>query len=94
MKKICKNCKLFDVSKNECRVIILHEGEKINIPVEAQDLCFFETENYFNPISNQIENFNEIKEIKIWVEDESGNKSTNGIVKIEYPKELDMYKDI
>ncbi len=80
---------LFNPSKSECRVIILHEGEKINIPVDPKDPCFFE-EEYFNPITKETETFNDIKEIKMWVEDDFGNKADHGKVKIEYPRELDL----
>lgn len=92
MKKICKNCKLFNPNNKICQVIILYEGEKINIPVDPQDSCFFE-QPYYDPISKKKEDFNEIKEIKMWVEDEFGQKSNTGKVRIEYPKELDIQRD-
>lgn len=87
---ICKNCRLFNPDKNICRVIILHEGEKINLPVEENDLCFFENE--FISIDNGTEEkFKlDVQEIKMWVEDpKTGEKTDQGIVKIEYPKSLD-----
>lgn len=89
IEKICKNCKLFNATARRCSVVILHDGLKINIPVDANDPCFFE-EPYFNPITKTQEDFNEIKEIKMWVEDENGNKSDHGTVKIQYPTEMDM----
>ena len=91
LEKICKNCQLFNSTERRCSVVILHEGEKINIPVDAEDACFFE-EPYFNPITRTNETFNDIKEIKMWVEDEHGNKSDKGTVKIQYPLELEPQK--
>ena len=93
MEPKCKNCLLFD--GNFCKVVILHEGERIHIPVEAEDLCFFE--NKFEAISqeekngeilNKTEEFQtEVQEVKFWVEDEEGNKTDgNGVVKIKYPE--------
>lgn len=87
IKKICGNCKLFDESKNQCSVVILHEGQRIKIPVSAEDSCFFE-EGYFDPTTKAIESFSEeIKQVKFWVENEKGEKTNqNGTVKIEYPE--------
>lgn len=86
---ICGNCRLFNAPTCRCSVVILHEGQKFNIPVDAEDPCFFE-EPYFDPVTKTLEDFNEIKEIKMWVEDDQGRKCTQGTVKIEYPSELDM----
>lgn len=84
IKHICKNCRLFDEGLGVCSVIILHEGEKVKIPVSPDDPCFFE-EPYFDPITNEKSDFNEIKQIRMWVEDENGNKTDeNGTVFIEY----------
>ena len=89
IKRICNNCKLYNPQANHCSVIIMHEGKKINIPVDPGDSCFFEQE-YFDPITKTAENFNEIKEIRAWVEDPSGQKTDgDGVVKIEVPDELD-----
>ena len=87
IEKICKNCKLFDGKKSECSVVILHEGNRIKIPVSAEDSCFFEGE-YFDPITNNKENFvEEVKQVRFWVEKENGDKTDgDGIVKIEYPE--------
>lgn len=84
--KICKNCKLFDANNSVCSIIILHESEKIKIPVDPKDSCFFE-EDYFDPITNKKSNLIEdVKEVKLWVENEKGEKTNgNGSVKIEYP---------
>lgn len=87
IERICKNCRLFDPSDNCCSVIVLYEGSKIRLPVEPEDSCFFEQE-YFDPITGEMDDLNAIKEIKFWVEDKDGNKTDkDGIVKIEYPIE-------
>jgi len=93
----CKNCRLYDAANDECRVLVLHEGEKYNLPVYPEDKCFFE--NTFvakRPIFNKQgdcvgekeELFKpEVNEVKFWVEDESGaHTKGDGIVKIQYPK--------
>jgi hypothetical protein len=82
---ICSNCRLFDPHNSICKVVILHEGQKINLPVEANDPCFFE-QTYFDPSSQREENFNEIKQVRFWVEGKDGKKTDkNGVVKCEYP---------
>lgn len=93
IKKICQNCCLFNASKNECSVVIIFEGEKINLPVDPQDACFFE-EKYFDPITKKTSDFvDDVQEIKFWVENEHGEKiDGNGKVKIEYPANL--HKDL
>jgi hypothetical protein len=83
--RICRNCKLFDPKRLECSVVILHEGQRLRLPVDATDVCFFEQE-YFDPTTEAMENFNEIQEVKFWVEDEKGEKTDgNGVVKMEFP---------
>jgi len=87
IERICKNCKLYDENKGECCVVILHEGNRIRLPVESNDTCFFE-EEYFHPKTNSVENFSEeIQQVRFWVENKDG-KTTNGdgVVKIEYPE--------
>lgn len=83
--RICKNCRLYDPANSECKVVILHEGSRINLPVEAKDRCFFEQE-FFDPEVGDFVDFNEIKEVKFWVEDDKGQKANQGTVKIEYPE--------
>jgi dipeptidase len=87
IEKKCKNCKLYDSSRGECRVIILFEGQKINVPVAPDDECLYE-QDYFNPLTKSVEKFSDdIKEVKFWVENEKGEKiDGNGIVKMEYPE--------
>lgn len=87
---ICGNCLLFNPETKRCSVVVLYEGEKINIPVDAEDKCFFE-----NEFIAKGENFKvEVSEIKMWVEDpKTGKKAEKGIVKIEYPDDLDITKD-
>lgn len=86
IERICKNCLLFDPKKSECTVVILHEGKRIKIPVCAEDPCFFEQE-YFNEQTGKVENFNEIQQVRFWVENpNTGEPSEKGIVKMEYPE--------
>jgi hypothetical protein len=83
---ICKNCRLFDSHRSLCRVVILHEGQKTNLPVEANDLCFFE-QPYFDPITHRRETLNEVKQVRFWVEGKDGKKTDgDGVVKMEYPE--------
>ena len=86
---ICKNCRLFSPKESQCSIIILLEGEKYNIPVDAKDKCFFEAD----PDSRKYGGFkpldftDEIQEVKLWVENDKGEKvKGDGVVKIEYPK--------
>jgi hypothetical protein len=88
IKECCGNCLLFNKEKSECRVVILHEGQKYNVPVDPSDSCFFG--NKFVSNNEEFTMTEEIKEIKMWVEDKDGKRTDgNGIVKIEYPKNPD-----
>lgn len=91
IEKICNNCRLFDPANKLCKVTVLYEGRKINIPVDPEDSCFFEQE-YFDPKTNQKSDFNEIREIKVWVENETGERSNKGVVKVEMPNEIETSK--
>ena len=76
---ICKNCQLYNPSEGKCSVIILYGGEKITIPVDPDDECFFE--NKF--VATKVKELNgkevhkhevfvpaeDIKQVKFWVED-------------------------
>lgn len=42
MKKICKNCRLYDEKNSACSVIIWHGGEKLQINVKPEDSCHWE----------------------------------------------------
>lgn len=85
IEKICKNCRLYDAKKSQCSIVILNEGERMHIPMLPEETCFFEEfidspEGKFQPIEN-------VKEVKFWVEDpETGEKTKEGKVKIEYPE--------
>lgn len=95
IEKVCNNCRLFDSNNKLCKVVVLHEGQKINIPVDPSDSCFFE-QDYFDPITNIKSDFNEIREIKVWVENEKGEKADHGTVKVEIPNEIEtiISKDV
>lgn len=82
---LCKNCRLYDAHRGECRVVILLGGRRVNLPVDPNDRCFFE-QTYTDPKTGQKETFNEVKQVRFWVEDEKGQPTDgNGKVKIEYP---------
>lgn len=83
----CKNCKLFDPQKEHCKIVVLFEGKRTNVPMEPEDDCLYETE-YFDPVLKVINTFSDdVKEVKFWVENESGEKTDgDGTVKIEYPE--------
>lgn len=85
IERICKNCKLFN--RGFCSVVILHEGERVKIPVDPKDSCFFEGE-YFDPTTKAKENFAaDIQQVRFWVEDKDGEKTDgDGTVKIEFPE--------
>jgi len=87
IERICKNCQLFNPAKNECAVVVLHEGQRLKLPVLAEDNCFFEG-MYFDPTTKAMEDFaGEIKQARFWVENPDGDKTNgNGIVKMEYPE--------
>ena len=79
IKAICKNCKLFMPEKNQCGIVVVHEGEHLRLPVEPNDECFYK-EEWFNPITNESENFNdEVQEIRMFEE--------NGKVRFEEPQQ-------
>ena len=97
--EICRNCLLYKPQAGECRVVVLYEGEKYNIPVLPDDPCFFEnkfiaTEKIYEDeklVGIRTEEFvpaEENKQARFWVEDPKTGKPTtgNGIVKIEYPE--------
>jgi hypothetical protein len=90
IKECCGNCLLYNSEKGECRVAILHEGQIFHIPVSREEKCFFGNRYVSKDGKEQFTISDEIKEIKMWVEDKNGNKTdSDGIVKVEYPKELD-----
>src|SRR4051812_30157236 len=87
IKRICKNCRLYDPGMGHCSVVVLHEGRRLHMPVLPNDLCLFE-DQYFDPNTEEIDDFTEdIKEVKFWVENDKGDKTAgNGVVKMEYPE--------
>lgn len=86
IERICRNCKLYNPAKGVCSVLVLLDGERINVPMDPGDPCLYEQE-YFDPETKSVETLNEIQEVKFWVEDEKGRKTNkNGTVKFEYPE--------
>jgi len=82
IKEICGNCRLYDREKGECKVAVLIDTKKINMPVFPKDKCHMEELGI------------EIKEIRWWSEDPKTGKKTkgNGIVKMEYPVDLKLWE--
>lgn len=73
IEKICGNCLLYNHSKKECRVAILVEGKEYHMPVFPQDKCHMDELNI------------PIEQVRWFVENEKGEPSNSGKVKIEYP---------
>lgn len=71
--KNCGNCLLYNNLKKECKTAILMEGKEVHMPVLPSDSCHMEE------LGIQIE------QVRWWVEDEKGNPTEKGKVKIEYP---------
>lgn len=81
----CKNCLLYNGVDGLCSVVVLYNGERMNLPVSAEDKCFFE-EEFIAIDGDKVDKFKpEVQQVKWWCEDDSGKKSKKGKVKIEYP---------
>jgi hypothetical protein len=97
IKRICGNCKLFDPQNCSCAVVVIADpamaealnilpGDRIHVPVDAEDNCIYE-DQYFDPTTKAMEDFNEIQEVQFWVENQQGEKTDgNGVVKMRYPE--------
>lgn len=72
----CKECRLFDKPNGICKISILLDGKKYNMPVDGEDSC------------HMIELDIPVEQVRWWVEDPTNGEQTNknGIVKIEYPE--------
>lgn len=101
VEKICNNCRLYNREEGNCRVVVLYEGQRYNLPVNPGDSCFFDTEFIAirevlvnDEVVRKKETFNaadEIKQARFWVEDPLTGKPTRkkkGVVKIEYDKDF------
>ena len=88
--KKCKNCSLFNPEQKLCGVIIImHDGTKVHLPVDANDNCFFENKFIAKNPDGKTETFKpEVQQVRWWVENPETGKPTdgNGRVKIEYPE--------
>ena len=87
----CRNCKLYNWDEKVCKVIILYEGARINVPTDPNDLCLYEDK--FTEIlpNGEVREFTpKPEQIRMWVEDPVTGKKTdkNGVVKIEFPEGL------
>ena len=89
--KKCKNCSLFDAKLSHCKVIILVNGERINIPTEPNDDCFFLQEFIGINENGKKEKFEVSADVvKIWAENEKGEKidgfKESGKIKMQIPE--------
>jgi len=84
--KKCGNCQLYSPKEKICKVVVLWEGERHNLPTDFNDDCFFEQEFIAN--GEKFIPAEKIKQVKFWVEDPNTGekKSGDGVVKIEYPE--------
>jgi hypothetical protein len=77
IEKICNNCLLYDRTRRQCKIAVLLDGNEYHMPVDPGDKCHIEELGI------------EIKQVRWWVEDESGNPtSQDGTVKVEYPEDF------
>jgi len=76
LEPICKNCRLYDPRTETCKVTILHDGRRYNMPVSPNDRCHMDELGI------------EVKEVRFWVEDPVTGEKTggNGVVKMQYPE--------
>lgn len=105
IERICSNCRLFDGLNRLCTVVILINEKKINIPVDAEDPCFFEQEFVAKHevafadgkkiVEEKFTPADELQQVRLWVEDPKTGEKTDkdGIVKIEYPEGFFGKKD-
>lgn len=64
-------------------------GQKIkDMPVDPDDPCFYE-QKFIDPVTGQESDFNEIKQIRAYIEDVNGKN----VVKIEIPEDLEITRD-
>jgi hypothetical protein len=76
LEPICKNCRLYDPRSETCKVTILLDGRRYNLPVSPEDHCHMDELGI------------EVKEVRFWVEDPLTGEKTggDGVVKIQYPE--------
>ncbi len=71
----CKNCLLADREKNICKVAIIINDEKFNLPIFPDDNCHMDELGI------------PVQQVRWYVEDPiTGEPAQNGIVKFEYPE--------
>ena len=90
-KPICKNCLAYDKYKQECKVVILHAGERFNMPMEPEDTCIFlEETDILNPETGKVEKFTpDVQQVTFWcVDPVTGERSDKGVIKMEYPEDF------
>ena len=88
----CRNCKLYDWEHKACKVIILYEGARINVPMDPNDICLYE-DKFIEILPDKDGQFKakefsvKPEQVKMWVENPiTGKRSNKGVVKIETPE--------
>jgi hypothetical protein len=72
---ICNNCLCFDRERELCKVVIVINNSRFNLPVSPGDRCHLDELGI------------PVQQVRWWVEDENGNPTGgHGKVKIEYPE--------
>ncbi len=71
----CKNCLCYDGEKGICKVVVLINGKRFNMPVFPNDRCHMDALNI------------PVEQVRWWSEDKLGQRCEDGkgTVKIEYP---------
>lgn len=85
----CANCKLYDWDHRFCKVVILYEGSRVNVPMDPGDLCLYEEKFIEILPDGKVKEFTpKPEQVRMWVENPVTGKKTkkDGIVKIEYPE--------
>ncbi len=81
IRKICKNCKLYNPVESVCSVTVLHEGEYLELKVRPNDRCWWDKMAQELSLLDGEETFLPIEEVR--VQYDLDNKK----VKIELPVE-------
>lgn len=73
---LCKNCLCYDGQKGICKVVVLINGKRFNMPVFPNDHCHMDQLGI------------EVQQVRWWNEDSQGRRCEEGKgkVKIEYPE--------
>jgi hypothetical protein len=85
VRKICKNCKLYNAQESVCSVVVMHEGEYMELKVRPTDHCWWERMEQELAMIDGEETSIPINEVRIQYDLDSKNR------KIELPMEDNPY---